>query len=80
MPVGLLPALGGGIRELAATGQASRLLKGYFTPYRRAFGDLIYFSYLPESLAEFASDPKPVDTPPNPETEDERKAYPPMSM
>jgi glycosyltransferase involved in cell wall biosynthesis len=57
MPVGLLPALGGGIRALAATGQASRLLKGYFTPYRRAFGDLIYFSYLPESLAEFASDP-----------------------
>jgi glycosyltransferase involved in cell wall biosynthesis len=57
MPVGLLPALGGGIRALAATGQASRLLNGYFTPYRRAFGDLIYFSYLPESLGEFASDP-----------------------
>ncbi len=57
MPVGLLPALGGGIRALAATGQASRLLNGYFTPYRRAFGDLIYFTYLPESLPEFASDP-----------------------
>lgn len=57
MPVGLLPALGVGIRALAATGQASRLFNGYFTPYRRAFGDLVYFSYLPESLPEFASDP-----------------------
>jgi glycosyltransferase involved in cell wall biosynthesis len=58
MPVGLLPALGGGIRALAETGQQSRLLDGYFRPYVRAFGDLYYFSYLPEALDEFTSDPE----------------------
>jgi glycosyltransferase involved in cell wall biosynthesis len=58
MAVGLLPALGGGIRALAETGQQSRLLDGYFRPYVRAFGDLYYFSYLPEALDEFTSDPE----------------------
>jgi glycosyltransferase involved in cell wall biosynthesis len=58
MTIGLLPALGSGIRELAATGQASRLVDGYLVPYVRAFGDLAYFSYLPESLAEFTADPE----------------------
>ena len=29
MMLGLLPALGGGLGELATTGQASRLLDGY---------------------------------------------------
>ncbi|MFI5324614.1 MAG: glycosyltransferase family 4 protein [Candidatus Rokuibacteriota bacterium] len=57
MRVGLLPALGGGIRALAQSGQQSRLLEGYFRPYLRAFDGLDYFSYLPESLAEFTDDP-----------------------
>jgi len=57
MRVGLLPALGGGIRALAGTGQQSRLLDGYFRPYLGAFDGLDYFSYLPESLAEFTDDP-----------------------
>jgi glycosyltransferase involved in cell wall biosynthesis len=56
MRVGLLPALGGGIRALAQTGQQSRLIDGYFRPYARAFDGLDYFSYLPESLAEFTDD------------------------
>lgn len=56
MRVGLLPALGGGIRALAATGQESRLIDGYFRPYLEAFEGLDYFSYLPESLAEFTDD------------------------
>lgn len=57
MRVGLLPALGGGIRALAQTGQQSRLIEGYFRPYAEAFGEISYFSYLPESLAEFTDDP-----------------------
>jgi glycosyltransferase involved in cell wall biosynthesis len=57
MRVGLLPALGGGIRALAQSGQQSRLIDGYFRPYLRAFDRLDYFSYLPESLAEFTDDP-----------------------
>jgi len=56
MQVGLLPALGGGLRALAQTGQQSRLIDGYFRPYLRAFDGLAYFSYLPESLAEFTDD------------------------
>jgi glycosyltransferase involved in cell wall biosynthesis len=55
--VGLLPALGGGIRELAAGGQAPRLIDGYLRPYTAAFGRLTYFSYVQETLAEFTDDP-----------------------
>jgi len=57
MTLGLLPALGGGLRELARTGQASRLVDGYLRPYAAAFDRLLYFSYLAESLAEFTDDP-----------------------
>ena len=57
MRVGLLPALGGGIRAMARSGQQSRLIDGYFRPYLGAFEGLDYFSYLPESLAEFTDDP-----------------------
>ncbi|HUP34675.1 MAG TPA: glycosyltransferase family 4 protein [Candidatus Limnocylindria bacterium] len=57
MRVGLLPALGGGIRALAQSGQQSRLLDGYVRPYLGVFDGLDYFSYLPESLAEFTDDP-----------------------
>jgi glycosyltransferase involved in cell wall biosynthesis len=57
MTVGFLPALGSGMRALAETGQLSRLLDGYMRPYAEAFGEVLYFSYLPESLEEFTSDP-----------------------
>lgn len=56
MIAGLLPALGSGLGELAATGQVSRLLDGYLTPYLDAFEGLTYFSYLDETLAEFTDD------------------------
>lgn len=61
MAVGLLPALGGGIRAMAETGQQSRLIEGYFRPYARAFGDVRYFSYLPESLGGFTQDRELLD-------------------
>ena len=56
MIVGLLPAIRGGLGELAQTGQHSRLIDGYLTPYARAFGDVRYFSYLDESLSSFTGD------------------------
>ncbi len=56
MAVGFLPALGSGIRALAETGQQSRLIDSYMRPYADAFGEVLYFSYLPESLDEFTSE------------------------
>jgi glycosyltransferase involved in cell wall biosynthesis len=56
MIVGLLPAIRGGLGDLARTGQHSRLIDGYLTPYAQAFGDVRYFSYLDESLASYTSD------------------------
>lgn len=56
MRVGLLPALGGGIRALAQSGQQARLIDGYLRPYAQAFDGVSYFSYLPETLAEFTDD------------------------
>src|SRR5204863_269880 len=44
-------------RVLTEAGQLSRLLDGYMRPYADAFGEVLYFSYLPESLEEFTSDP-----------------------
>jgi glycosyltransferase involved in cell wall biosynthesis len=61
MAVGFLPALGSGIRALAETGQQSRLLDGYMRPYAETFGEVCYFSYLPESLDEFTSEPLLLD-------------------
>lgn len=54
--LGLLPAIRGGLGELEKTGQHSRLIEGYFRPYARAFDEVRYFSYLPESLGDFTSD------------------------
>ena len=56
MELGLLPALGGSIRELRSTGQDSRLIDGYLTPYAGAFERVWYFSYLPEALADYTDD------------------------
>jgi glycosyltransferase involved in cell wall biosynthesis len=57
MNIGMLPALGGGLGELAASGQTARLVDGYFRPYAAAFGGVRYFSYLPERLEDFTTDP-----------------------
>jgi glycosyltransferase involved in cell wall biosynthesis len=55
--LGLLPAIRGGLGELARTGQHTRLVDGYLRRYAAAFDAVRYFSYLPESLADFTSDP-----------------------
>src|SRR5207249_4127625 len=52
MTVGMLPALGGGLRALAASGQAPRLVEGYFRPYVAALGRVDYFTYALERLEE----------------------------
>jgi glycosyltransferase involved in cell wall biosynthesis len=57
MTVGMLPALGGGLRALAASGQAPRLVEGYMRPYVAAFGRVDYFTYAQERLDEFTRDP-----------------------
>ncbi len=58
MELGLLPALGGGLAELRRSGQDSRLIDGYLTPYAATFEHVWYFSYLPESLADYTDDPR----------------------
>jgi glycosyltransferase involved in cell wall biosynthesis len=55
--LGLLPALGGGLGDLAATGQIGRLLEGYLARYVTCFDRTRYFSYRVESLRDFTSDP-----------------------
>jgi glycosyltransferase involved in cell wall biosynthesis len=55
--LGLLPALGGGLHELATTGQTGRLVNGYLARYVTAFDRVLYFSYLVESLEQFTRDP-----------------------
>jgi len=55
--LGLLPAIRGGVGELAKTGQNSRLIDGYLRPYAAAFGEVRYFSYLDESLDAYVADP-----------------------
>ena len=57
MNLGLLPALGGSIAELRRSGQDSRLLDGYLKAYASAFDRVWYFSYAPESLADYTADP-----------------------
>ena len=54
--LGLLPALGGGLGELARTGQAARLLDGYIARYLTSFDRVRYFTYLVESLGDFTAD------------------------
>jgi glycosyltransferase involved in cell wall biosynthesis len=56
MILGLLPAIRGGLGELARTGQDARLIDGYLRPYARAFEHVRYFSYLNESLRDFTPD------------------------
>src|SRR2546426_313668 len=58
MVLGLLPAIRGGLGELAKTGQHARLIDGYLTPYARAFETVRYFSYLAESLDAYTADPE----------------------
>ncbi|HKB25586.1 MAG TPA: glycosyltransferase family 4 protein [Methylomirabilota bacterium] len=56
MVLGLLPAIRGGLGELAKTGQHTRLIDAYLRPYARAFEEVLYFSYLAESLEAYETD------------------------
>src|SRR2546429_5011482 len=56
MVLGILPAIRGGLGELATTGQHTRLIDGYLKPYTRAFEAVRYFSYLAESLDAYTTD------------------------
>jgi len=56
MILGLLPAIRGGLGELAKTGQHTRLIDSYLRPYARAFDEVRYFSYLRESLDAYTDD------------------------
>jgi glycosyltransferase involved in cell wall biosynthesis len=54
--LGLLPAIRGGLGDLARSGQHTRLVDGYLRRYAGAFDAIRYFSYLPESLGDFSRD------------------------
>jgi glycosyltransferase involved in cell wall biosynthesis len=56
--LGLLPPAGGGLFDLAHTGQESRLLNAYFPAYLREFNALYYFSYFKEQLTDYTTDPE----------------------
>jgi glycosyltransferase involved in cell wall biosynthesis len=54
--LGLLPAIRGGLGDLARSGQHTRLVDGYLRRYAGVFDAVRYFSYLPESLGDFTRD------------------------
>ncbi len=55
--LGLLPPVGGGIRDLKETGQESRLINYYFKEYTKVFDEIRYFSYFDETIEEYTDDP-----------------------
>jgi glycosyltransferase involved in cell wall biosynthesis len=55
--VGILPALGSGLEDLARTGQHERLLQYDLRHYAEAFDRVYYFSYFRESLDQYSRDP-----------------------
>ncbi len=56
--VGVLPALGSGLTDLARTGQHERLLGYDLTHYAQVFDELLYWSYFDEALPDFTRDPR----------------------
>jgi glycosyltransferase involved in cell wall biosynthesis len=56
LTLGLLPAAGGGLASLAASGQAGRLIDYYFPAYLKTFDHLFYFSYQQEKLTDYTDD------------------------
>lgn len=59
--VGILPALGSGLTDLARTGQHERLLDYDLRHYCEAYDRVYYFSYFKESLSDFTRDPLLLD-------------------
>ena len=56
LTLGLLPAAGGSLSALRATGQESRLLHSYFPAYLQQFDRLLYFSNTSETLESYSDD------------------------
>ena len=54
--VGVLPALGSGLTDLARTGQHERLLRYDLAAYGRVFERIWYWSYFDEALERFTRD------------------------
>ena len=54
--VGILPALGSGLTDLARSGQHERLLDYDLRAYAQGFDRVRYFSYCHESLDNFTTD------------------------
>jgi phosphatidylinositol alpha-mannosyltransferase len=55
--VGVLPALGSGLTDLARSGQHDRLLDYDLRHYAHAFREVRYFSYFDERVEDFTTDP-----------------------
>lgn len=55
MKLALFPSPGGGFKTLQRSGQLSRLTEYYLPAYTRAFDEVLYFSYLDETLADYGS-------------------------
>ncbi|MBI1736459.1 MAG: glycosyltransferase family 4 protein [Candidatus Rokubacteria bacterium] len=55
--VGVLPALGSGLTDLARSGQHDRLLGYDLRHYAQVFGEVRYFSYFDERVEDFTTDP-----------------------
>jgi len=51
--LGVIPPIGGGLRDLAETGQVNRLLDYYFPAYLEVFDRIIFFSYFQERLEDY---------------------------
>ena len=61
MNLGVYPAMGGGLRATAASGQIDRFLTYYLTAYADAFSSVYYFSYFTEGLTDFTDDPELIE-------------------
>lgn len=55
--VGVLPALGSGLTDLARSGQHDRLLDYDLRHYAQVFDEVRYFSYFDERVEDFTTDP-----------------------
>ena len=49
----MIPPIGGGLRDLAESGQVTRLVDYYFPAYLEAFDRIIFFSYFQEKLEDY---------------------------
>jgi hypothetical protein len=56
LQLGLLPNLGGSLKDNQQQGQLDRLIGYYFKRYAAIFGKIYYFSYQRETLSTYTDD------------------------